>query len=138
MRLDDSESPISRGDLAPIERMYEAALPTAVTEFYLANNGGYPAGNRVRGDEFIFSINGFHPIKHGALPIEQLARDYLESTPSLAGMLPFAYDDGGNGFMLSLRSHDRGHIYLWLHQEDRLMSVCRDFDTFLAGVYLDE
>lgn len=136
--LDDAENPISAADFDPIELRFAAKLPKAFKDFYLANNGGYPQGNRIRGDKFVYSINGFTPIKHGKLPMEKLTKDYAESFPELIGYLPFAYDDGGNGFVLSLRRDDHGRIYLWLYDERRLEPVCSSFEAFLAAIYLED
>ncbi|WP_349975515.1 SMI1/KNR4 family protein [Pseudomonas sp. WHRI 8519] len=132
--LEESESGIDMGDFSQIEYLAGAKLPPLFKKIYLKNNGGFPEATEVEGDQYVFSINGFNPIKFGNLPIEKLMQEYASQERSLEGYIPFAYDDGGNSFMLSLNKEDAGMVYLWLQDEKRLEKVCSRFDDFISSL----
>ncbi|KDN10139.1 hypothetical protein GAPWKB30_1247 [Gilliamella apicola] len=46
-------------------------------------------------------------------------------------MIPFAYDEGGNCFLLSLKNENYGEIYIWLMDEKELVLVSESFDSFI-------
>ncbi|EAN5126954.1 SMI1/KNR4 family protein, partial [Salmonella enterica] len=50
---------------------------------------------------------------------------------NLKKMVPFAYDEGGNCFLLSLRDKDYGKVYIWLMDEKELAFVSESFDEFI-------
>jgi SMI1 / KNR4 family. len=132
--LEESESSIDMGDFSQIELLAGGKLPPLFKRIYLKNNGGFPEATEVEGDEYVFSINGFNPIKFGKLPIEKLMQEYTDQDGDLEGYVPFAYDDGGNSFMLSLKKEDDGVVYLWVQGEMRLEKVCSSFDDFINSL----
>ncbi|WP_416467106.1 SMI1/KNR4 family protein [Pseudomonas sp. LFS044] len=132
--LEESESAIDIGDFSQIEYLAGGKLPPLFKKIYLKNNGGFPEATEVEGDEYVFSINGFNSIKFGNLPIEKLMQEYASQDSILVGCVPFAYDDGGNSFMLSLKREDAGVVYLWLQDEMRLERVCSSFDDFISSL----
>ncbi|PVZ37267.1 SMI1/KNR4 family protein [Pseudomonas sp. CC120222-01a] len=132
--LEESESSIDMGDFSQIELLAGGKLPPLFKRIYLKNNGGFPEATEVEGDEYVFSINGFNPIKFGKLPIEKLMQEYTDQDSDLEGYVPFAYDDGGNSFMLSLKKEDDGVVYLWIQGEMRLEKVCSSFDGFINSL----
>lgn len=129
LTLEESEHALCVQDLNDFERRFSAPLPTAFKEFYLGNNGGYLHEGNIDNN---FLLAGFTPIKYGELPIEIVYRDLTDSIPSLKEMIPFAYDHGGNSFLLSLQKVDFGNIYLYLMDEEELAFVCRSFEEFIA------
>jgi len=132
--LEESESSIDMGDFSQIELLAGGKLPPLFKRIYLKNNGGFPEATEVEGDEYVFSINGFNSIKFGKLTIEKLMQDYAGQDSGLEGYVPFAYDDGGNSFMLSLKKQDAGVVYLWIQGEMRLEKVCSSFDNFITSL----
>ncbi|MNJ04933.1 hypothetical protein D3C73_1659290 [compost metagenome] len=48
--------------------------------------------------------------------------------------MPFAYDDGGNSFMLSLREEDAGTVYLLIQDGLQMERVCARFDDFVNSL----
>lgn len=81
-------------------------------------------------------LGGFNPIKYGDLPIEQLYRDLLGSFAELRNMVPFAYDDGGNCFLLSLKPDDSsGKIFIFLMDEKTLEFVADSFAEFVEELF---
>jgi len=132
--LEESELSIDMGDFSQIELLAGGNLPPLFKRIYLKNNGGFPEATEVEGDEYVFSINGFNSIKFGKLPIEKLMQEYMDQDGDLEGYVPFAYDDGGNSFMLSLKKEDAGVVYLWIQDEMRLEKVCSSFDDFISSL----
>lgn len=131
--LEESESGIDIDDFSQIEHLAGGKLPPLFKKIYLKNNGGFPEATEVEGDEYVFSINGFNSIKFGNLPIEKLMQEYASQDGNLEGYVPFAYDDGGNSFMPSLKKDEAGAVYLWLQDEMRLERVCSRFDDFISS-----
>ncbi|MEB6587834.1 SMI1/KNR4 family protein [Pseudomonas asiatica] len=132
--LEESESSIDMGDFSQIELLAGGKLPLLFKSIYLKNNGGFPEATEVEGDEYVFSINGFNPIKFGRLPIEKLMQEYAGQNNELKGYVPFAYDDGGNSFMLTLKKENAGVVYLWIQDEMRLERVCSSFEGFISSL----
>ncbi|EDA2188095.1 SMI1/KNR4 family protein, partial [Salmonella enterica subsp. enterica serovar Montevideo] len=67
----------------------------------------------------------------GDLPIENIYSDLIDVFSNLKKMVPFAYDEGGNCFLLSLRDKDYGKVYIWLMDEKELAFVSESFDEFI-------
>ncbi|QKZ03785.1 SMI1/KNR4 family protein [Pseudomonas eucalypticola] len=134
LTLDDASQNIDIGDFSELERLAGGTLPNAFKVLYLRHNGGFPPSGDFDGDEYVFSINGFNPVKYGRPSIEQLLMRLGEEYSLLKGLVPFAYDDGGNTFMLSVRDADCGVVYLWIQGESRLEKVISSFEEFLSAV----
>lgn len=127
--LEDSEQALSVQELIEFQDGFGAQLPVAFRQFYLEHNGGDLSDSNGDND---FLLGGFTPIKYGVAPVEVVYRDLVDSLPSLEGLIPFAYDYGGNSYLLSLRNDDYGKIYLYLMDEDELAFVCTSFEEFMA------
>lgn len=127
--LEDSGQALNVQELDEFQQRFDAQLPAGFRQFYLRHNGGNLSEDNGDND---FLLGGFTSIKYGVAPIEIVYRDLIDSVPSLQGMLPFAYDSGGNSFLLSLRKDDNGKIYLYLMDEGELALVCDSFDDFIA------
>lgn len=132
--LEDSYGQISFADFIEVEKLVKSSLPQTFKKLYLHNNGGFPARTEFDGEEFCFSIGGFNPIRYGNPSIESLIKDFYRADGSMQCLVPFAYDDGGNTFMLSLRTEDYGKVYLWLQDEERMELVISSFDSFVAAL----
>jgi len=127
--LEESEHALSVQELDEFEKIFSAALPAGFKEFYLRSNGGNLPENK-RDNEFL--LGGFTPIKYGEAPIEVVYSDLIDDIPSLKGMIPFAYDQGGNSFVLSVKGDDCGSIHIFLMDEKELAFVCGSFEEFIA------
>ncbi|ALI01336.1 SMI1/KNR4 family protein [Pseudomonas sp. FW306-02-F02-AA] len=129
LTLEESEHALSVQDLNEFEKKFSVPLPTAFKEFYLRNNGGYLPESKSDNE---FLLGGFTPIKHGEVSIEVVHHDLTDDISSLKKMIPFAYDQGGNSFLLSVKDDDYGNIYLFLMDEKELAFVCSSFEEFIA------
>jgi cell wall assembly regulator SMI1 len=127
--LEESGQALSVQELDEFQERFDAQLPAAFRQFYLQHNGGDLSEDNGHND---LLLGGFTPIKYGIAPIETVYRDLTDSLPSLQGMIPFVYDDGGHSFLLSLKKDDYGKIYLYLMDEEELALVCECFDDFTA------
>lgn len=134
LELEGAENSITHDDFLDVEKLAGGVLPFSFKTLYLSANGGFPAATEVKGEECVFSINGFNPIRFGGLPIEKLMQAFYGQNRKLRGYVPFAYDDGGNSFMLSLNREDSGVVYLLLHEDLQLEYVCESFEVFLSSL----
>ena len=126
--LEESEKNISLDDIINFETSNKIALPKDFIDFYLINNGGYlPEENEPNP----FLLGGFFSFSHGKLPIEKRYKELLEDWPNLLGMIPFAYDDGGNLFLISTVSESYGEVNIWLIDENELDVVSASFSSFI-------
>jgi hypothetical protein len=133
-------------DLTAFAAEWEVTLPKEFIEFYLQNNGGYPPFDAVEGDEYVYAIDWFLPIKYGQLTIDRLLRESSGEGIDLKGMIPFAADPYDNLFVLSVASSDYGSIYVFEQENDpgepsSYCFVCSSFTDFITGFtneYQDE
>lgn len=126
--LDESEKNVSLDDIRNFETSNKIALPKDFIDFYLRNNGGYlPEENEPNP----FLLGGFFSFSHGKHPIEKRYKELLEDWPNLLGMIPFAYDDGGNLFLISTVSESYGEVKIWLIDENELDKVSASFSSFI-------
>lgn len=126
--LEEKEKMLVQNDFSELEEIIKKPLPAQFKNFYLVNNGGYlPEDN----SDNPFLLGGFIAIKYGRVPVERTYERLISGFPELKEMIPFAYDDGGNCFLLSLRDKDYGKIYIWLMDEKELTFVSESFDEFI-------
>lgn len=82
------------------------------------------------------------PIKYGSLPIERVIDDYRKSGIVFENKIPFAYDNGGNIYLIALKETDYGKIYIaeveFLNDENHEHFVSSSFSNFLAGFYNED
>ncbi|MEW5291574.1 SMI1/KNR4 family protein [Erwinia papayae] len=129
MFLIESEKKLSAEDMKKFNGLFNGLLPQSFQDFYLLNNGGYPSDNE---EGNFFMLNGFNPVTYGELPVEEIYKDILNGFPELRDMVPFAYDDGGNSFLLSLKDGDDfGKIFVLMMDEKELVEVADSFSSFL-------
>ncbi|HHK9551674.1 SMI1/KNR4 family protein [Enterobacter sichuanensis] len=133
MYLSDSENKLTIYEINDFNASFDDRLPMSFLNFYLKNNGGHPHNNE---DGNPFMLGGFNPIKYGDLPIEQLYRDLIESFGELMNMVPFAYDGGGNSFLLSLKPDDSlGKVFIFLMDDKEVELVADSFSEFLEELF---
>ena len=133
MYLSDTEQKLTREEMASFNALFDNILPQSFLDFYLENNGGYPLNNE---DGNFFLLGGFYPVKYGELSIEQLYSDLMEYFGELRKMVPFAHDEGGNCFLLSLNEGASfGEIYVFLMDEKELVTVADSFDEFIEELF---
>lgn len=133
MYLSDSERNLTSDDIKKFNELFNKKIPNSFQDFYLKNNGGYPLNNE---DGNVFILGGFNPITYGELPIERLYQDLTESFGELRDMLPFAYDEGGNSFLLSVKEDDSfGKIFVFLMDEKEIEFITDSFTEFLEELF---
>lgn len=136
MKFEQTAQPLTETDLEKFEELLDIILPDDFKAHYLTYNGGYPPYDYVRGIKHIFSINGFNPIKYGLLPIEKIVEDYQSSEIVFEKKIPFAYDNGGNVFLIS----EEGQIFIIAVEElknQNFTLVSESFTDFLNSFYND-
>lgn len=138
LKLEDGENKISIDELNSIESEMGVVFPEYFKDFYAYNNGGYLEANRVDVNGSIYSINGFNSFKYGKLTIEKLYGGLYTDCIELKGMVPFAYDDGGDMYLLSTKQSDYDHVYIWHMDPKELLFVSYSFRDFLGGFFFDE
>lgn len=126
--LEESEKNITLYDIRNFEIANNVTLPDDFIDFYLINNGGYFPEKE---EPNPFLLGGFFSFLHGKLPIEKRYKELLEDWPNLLGLIPFAYDDGGNLFLISTISDSYGEVKIWFTDENELDSVSVSFLSFI-------
>lgn len=79
-------------------------------------------------------LSGFIPFKYGSASIERTYKDLVDDFPALKEFVPFADDQGGNCFLISMRKMDYGKVYIWLMDEKELTFVIDSFDALINEV----
>lgn len=134
MQFEQSEKQLTQEELNNFEENFQVSLPDDFRQHYLNYNGGYPPYDYVKGLKNIFTINGFDSIKYGTLPIEQAIADHKKSGITFEKKIPFAYDNGGNVFLIS----EDGAIYIleseFLKDKNYIL-VSESFTDFLDSFY---
>ncbi|KAB1158919.1 SMI1/KNR4 family protein [Tenacibaculum aiptasiae] len=106
MKFIDTEKRITIKELDLFTESFNLNLPEEYKKHILKYNGGYPEDNYFQGK----GINYFHSIKYGEYgSLEDTLKRISDVLPD--NFFPFAYDEGGNQFCISLRKEDYGKIY---------------------------
>ncbi|NIF24412.1 SMI1/KNR4 family protein [Candidatus Pantoea multigeneris] len=134
LTLEGSEENITLDDIRKFEMSNNVELPTNFIDFYLINNGGY-SPEKYEPNPFL--LGGFFSFSHGKVPIEKRYKELLEDWPNLLGLIPFAYDDGGNLFLISTVSDSYGEIKIWITDESELGNVSMSFLSFINEMKKD-
>lgn len=133
MYLSDSEKNLTSDDMKEFNEFFNNKVPESFQDFYLKNNGGYPLNYE---DGNIFMLGGFTPVKYGKRPIEKVYQDLIDAFDQLRDMLPFAYDYGGNAFLLSLKADNSfGKIFVFLMDEKEIEFIADSFTEFLEELF---
>ena len=138
MEFEQYEQQLTEEELSAFEYQYDVALPKDFKEHYLQYNGGYPPYENVKGKQHRFTINSFYPIKYGVLPIEKIISDYEKSGIVFEDKIPFAYDNGGNIYLISVAQNTYGYIYIVEAEraEDKaFVLVSESFTDFLNSFH---
>lgn len=133
MILSNTEQSITAEEFSEFEARFMNGLPPSFKSHYLVNNGGFPDTEFVKGENHIFSIDGFIPIKYGSLPIERLLRE-MPASLTKESFVPFANDAGGNIFILLLSGGGYGAVHLITADTSEMIYVCKSFGDFVAGM----
>ena len=132
VEITGSYPPVGSADIADVERQLGFAMPAALKAFYLEHNGGRPRPNLFPAHDDFFEVHIFLPIKSGN-PKLGLERTYdllvRQTSEFPRDFLPFASDQGGDHFMVSLRPVDEGAVFF--NQSDYYDDPDR-FVVFLA------
>lgn len=128
--LQNCEAPISALEFDEFTKYIGNTPPEYFRSFYMKNNGGAIDDSTTESN--VFLLNSFLSIKNGETTIEDIYKQLIKVEPELINLVPFAYDDCGNMFVLSARNKDFGFIYLWLTDERDLVLLSSSFEEFLA------
>ncbi len=115
MNSENIQKKLSKNDFVDLERIVGSTLPKEFIEHYMKYNGGSPTEELAEANPS--PLHGFNSIKYGALSIETLLKDYAEQNIYFGKKIPFAYDAGGNLFVLSLEDDDTyGKVFFIGHE----------------------
>lgn len=133
MKLIGQQQQLALEDLSYFSESTGLRLSDEFVDFYLQNNGGYPD---VEPDEANpLPLNSFLSIRYGNGTIDAAYQSLVRGNPALEGLVPFAYDDCGNVFLLSGKLDLPGEVLLWLPGEGALETIFSSFAEFLHALY---
>lgn len=132
LALHNGEEPINNNEFDEFATAIGSTPPEHFKIFYIENNGGVLDDSNTESN--IFLLNSFLSIKYGEATIESTYKQLINGEPDLVKLIPFAYDDCGNLFVISTREKDYGKIYLWLTDEKELDLLSNSFEIFLADI----
>ncbi|MBF7144346.1 MULTISPECIES: SMI1/KNR4 family protein [Pseudomonas] len=127
INLKNSQPGLVIVDVNNLEEILKVKFPNDLVSFYLAQNGGDLEENEPNS----LLLSGFVPIKYGEIPVELAYEELISDFPHLSGKIPFAFDEGGNYFLLETVGPDKGKIELWIMDTEELLSVAESFLEFL-------
>jgi len=138
--------PLSREDLASVERDLGITIPEEVKAHYLRHNGETPdPGCWILENGEAACIAECFPIKHGERTLESVYKTGLEKGFLTKGLVPFANDWGGNYFCFDERG--QAHFYAMDAWSDRLSMeenkkkaaslLTESFKAFIQGLVPD-
>ncbi len=136
MILEQSEHPLTPADLDELEKLYNWKFPESFRQMYLQYNGGYLPDEWMEHQDIIFG--GFSSIRYGKSPAEEAYLNLIEDYPQFVNLFPFAYDQFGHDFLLSLRAEDHGTIYMFIMDGEDFFEVVDTFDEFLDLLIFDK
>lgn len=119
-------APVDAALLAATERAIGVALPAPLRAFWARHNGGWPEDD----EPHPLGVHGYVPLGDGPTCAVALHGDLVEANPDFAGLIPFAYDAGGNTF-LAPRAGSVGRPVLWLHQEGAAVALDHPLEALL-------
>ena len=141
----DSLKPV---DLENVENEFGIIFPADFKKHYLKYNGGYPEKDEFTWeDKSTTTINTFFSIKYkGFSNLEAVYRQVTIDDPYLpVGIFPFAVDDGGNFFCISVRLNDYDCIYYCnddhyesMEEEGYLELLTTGFGKFLDNLSMSD
>lgn len=131
--------PLSREQLAEVEKDLQMSLPPELSKLFLTCNGGVPEKTYFGTDRIEVEIGSLLPIRSTASAEESFESVYRQLV-SKAGMpsslIPFGYDTGRAGvFCVDAES---GKIVYYVHDEpeDPKKEVAASLDDFLSNLTL--
>lgn len=127
--LINTEKEISCADLEFLEERLGGTLPPDFRRLYLSSNGGY-IDDAQGGNDLLLA--GFVPIKYGRIPMDIAYKELVEDFPQMKGRVPFAFDEGGNYFLLTLSGEAQGEVGLWIMDTEEYHVVADTFSEFLT------
>jgi len=126
-----SEQELTVAELDTFQQELEITLPQKYIEHILVVNGGKPLEDTFNGKR----VHYFHSIKYGDYPLHEIIEDIKDVLPD--NLFPFAEDEGGNAFCISLSEENNGEIYIWYHDmddEDKVEFLADSFEDFMKGL----
>lgn len=104
-------SPLSELDIKRVEHRLGIHLPQDLKGHYLLHNGGRPRPRFFIRDGEPYGVHGFLPMNTGDESFEHSYVMLVDRTPEFPrGYIPFAYDEGGDYFLYSVKPESFGNI----------------------------
>ncbi|WP_430781414.1 SMI1/KNR4 family protein [Actinoplanes sp. G11-F43] len=118
--------PVTASMLRQVERDLGVTFPALLRAFYRHHNGGWPTTDEAHP----LGVHGYFPIGAGETSLAGTYAALVGAAPRLTGLIPFAYDAGGNTFLAPGRD-DGARPVLWLHQENEAVVLEHALDALL-------
>jgi hypothetical protein len=153
LQIVDSHEPLSKRQIAGLEKKIGYSLPKEYQAFLEKHNGGYAHGENAfrykykRGPYTESRVNELLPVtaEFGDLPERYLRLSRDGRIPKR--LFPFANDPFGNLICISLAGNDRGAVYFWDHENEpdegekefhNIHLIADSFGEFVSGLVAPE
>jgi cell wall assembly regulator SMI1 len=135
---------VTQSGIDQVEDNLRIKLPDDLRSHYRKVNGGIPKKNRFRCGDDIYPIHEIMPLRRrdvqqSGISLEETYQQHCIDQKNLNKyLLPFAIDEGGNWYCVSLKKRDRGAVYFVTDEEilSRLpfRKVANSFAELIEGL----
>ncbi len=125
---------VSESYIRNFERKEKFQFPGQFADFYMLHNGGIPKEYIYNDGNRILTVNHFLPFQHGVyedMAIEEVYHTLLEEEVIPIGYVPFAMEESGDYFVISIKEDEHGCICLWSHETAGMKKVNDSFESFI-------
>jgi hypothetical protein len=114
-----TDSPLSEADIKRVERRLGIHLPKDLKQHYLRHNGGRPRPRFFIKDGEAYGVHYFLAMNTSKTSSFEHSYEMLVGrTPEFPrGYIPFAYDEGGDYFLYSVKPASFGNIMFNSHED---------------------
>lgn len=123
----DDGPPVTDAAIGRVERGLGVVLPDRLRAFYLSHNGGWPKTDETHP----LGVHGYIPIGDTETSMLRTALTLTEADDRLAGLIPFAYDAGGDIFLTPGGRPTGTRPVLWPAQENHAVTLDHSLNDLL-------
>lgn len=132
--------PLSREQLAEVEKELQMSLPAELRKLFLTCNGGVPEKTYFGTDRIEVEIGSLLPIRSTAsgeeTSFESVYRRLVSKAEMPSSLIPFGYDTGRAGVFCVDAESSRVVYYVHDEPEDPKKEVAASLDDFLSNLTL--
>ncbi|MCI2956873.1 SMI1/KNR4 family protein [Agromyces atrinae] len=127
--------PVDDDALRSVELRLGMVLPAALRDFYLRHNGGWADDDKIHP----LGVHGYFPIDDSDTSVVGMAAALWAQSDRLAGSIPFAYDAGGNTYLVpgalvpgtASGAISDVRVRVWLQDGDEVVFLDNALEDFL-------